>query len=471
MFSFMFYDLTFLVIFSIAIGIFLYLKRKNLKREGLMFLYRTNIGLKIMDNLAKKYPKTIKILSYIVIVVGYALMALAFYFLAQLIYAFTKPAFVKLIKVPPIMPLIPYLPSLFKIDWLPPFYFTYWIAAIAIIAIAHEGCHGIFARFYNVRIKSTGFGFLGPFLAFFVEQDEKQMQKAKPFPQMSILGAGVFANVIMMVLFSIIFAVFFYTAYSPAGVMFNDYSFSVMPFLAINSSSLTGENLTIDGIEMIGISLNNRNYLVNKDIFNLSNALELNSTLVKLYWDEPAIRNSLKGAIIKINDKEIRSAQDISSEIRNHKPYDNITLQTKYKEGNNISILNYTLALGEDYENESRAIIGIATVQPTSLGFRRVFYTILTWFKDPSIYYEPKAAPEFTVFIYNLFLWIILINASVAIVNMLPLGIFDGGRFFYLTILTLTKNEKIANNAFKLVTLLLLGIVCFLMILWIVGIR
>jgi hypothetical protein len=60
-------------------------------------------------------------------------------------------------------------------------YFTYWIVAIALVAIFHEGFHGIFARFYNIKIKSTGFGFLGPFLAFFVEQDDKQMQKAKPF--------------------------------------------------------------------------------------------------------------------------------------------------------------------------------------------------------------------------------------------------------------------------------------------------
>ena len=50
--------------------------------------------------------------------------------------------------------------------------------------------------------------------------------------------------------------------------------------------------------------------------------------------------------------------------------------------------------------------------------------------------------------------------------NMLPLGIFDGGRVFYLTMLAITKSEKMAKWAFRIMTYLLLGLVIALTVLW-----
>ena len=35
-----------------------------------------------------------------------------------------------------------------------------------------------------------------------------------------------------------------------------------------------------------------------------------------------------------------------------------------------------------------------------------------------------------------------MICFSVALINMLPIGIFDGGKFFFLTVAAITKNEK-----------------------------
>ena len=65
----------------------------------------------------------------------------------------------------------------------------------------------------------------------------------------------------------------------------------------------------------------------------------------------------------------------------------------------------------------------------------------------------------------------VLVNIGVALFNILPLGITDGGRFFYLTILGLTKNEKIAMKSYKFITGLILFIFLLLMILWAIGIR
>ena len=69
------------------------------------------------------------------------------------VYLFS-PEIVRAIKVPPIMPLIPYLPRVFNLDFLPPFYFIYWIIIIAIIAIPHEFAHGIYSAYNKVKIKT-----------------------------------------------------------------------------------------------------------------------------------------------------------------------------------------------------------------------------------------------------------------------------------------------------------------------------
>jgi membrane-associated protease RseP (regulator of RpoE activity) len=49
---------------------------------------------------------------------------------------------------------------------------------------------------------------------------------------------------------------------------------------------------------------------------------------------------------------------------------------------------------------------------------------------------------------------------------MLPVGIFDGGRFFYLAVLAITKSEKKAKKAFSLMTGLFLLLLALTMIFW-----
>jgi len=470
--SFLIYDLSFLVIFSIAIGIFLYVKRKNLIKDGIMYLYKTRIGLEIIEYLGKRNKKLMKFFSYIIVVTGYLLMALSLYLMVQIVWIFSNPEFVKIIKVPPIMPLIPYLPSLFQVTWLPPFYFTYWILALAIVAIAHEGFHGIFARFYNIKIKSTGFGFLGPFLAFFVEQDDKQMQKAKIFPQLTILGAGVFANVLCAIIFGIMMLGFMNIAYSPQGIAFNDYTYSVGSLSDLNNSTFDGQHIKIDGVNLTGVILANKTYFVFDQFLdkNYTKTLANNSEL-QFYWDAPAIKNSVKGAIIEINGKEIINSKNFSDEISKFNPGEKIKITTKFKEGINTTILNYDLVLGEDYTNSSKPIIGTATIVKSSGLIRTMIFGTLGLFRDPVLNYEPKFNEELVIFIYNLFLWLVLISFSVAVTNMMPLGIFDGGRFFYLSVLAVTKKQKVAEIAFKFATWFLLGLLALVMILWFIGIR
>jgi membrane-associated protease RseP (regulator of RpoE activity) len=463
--SFLIYDLSFLVVFSLAIAVFLYLKKTRITKDGWMYLYKTRVGLKIIDYLGTKNKKLMKVFSYIIIATGYVLMVIMLWLLYQMVKLFLNPAFIQAVKIPPLMPLIPYLPSLFKVTWLPPFYFTYWIIAIALVAIFHEGFHGVFARFNNVRIKSTGFGFLGPFLAFFVEQDDKQMQRKKIFPQLTILGAGVFANVLLGIIFFFIMIIFFGLAYAPAGVNFDIYTYEVVSLNSINFTNTTitstlGNNYSL-------VYYNNQSYLFSPEIMNKTLVSGLEQTLI--YQIQPAILADLKGSITEINNKSIKSVVDLSRILESLKPDDKIELKTKYT---NVTskILTYNLTLGADYQNNTRAVLGIAHLEYKTSGLRGFLSKMFYSFKDPSIAYEPKANPDLTLFIYNLFWWIVLINFSVALTNMLPMGIFDGGRFFYLTVLAITHSKKTAEFCFKWATKIILLVFLALMLLWAWGI-
>ncbi|GAI80863.1 unnamed protein product, partial [marine sediment metagenome] len=118
--NFIIYDISLLILFVIFISIFLYRKKKNLKKEGLLFLYKTSWGIKLINSVGNKYKRTLKTLSYVSIGLGYSLMAGMIYLFGKIvwIYIFNQDV-VRAIKIPPIMPLIPYLPQVFKLSFLP----------------------------------------------------------------------------------------------------------------------------------------------------------------------------------------------------------------------------------------------------------------------------------------------------------------------------------------------------------------
>lgn len=463
------YDLSFLVLFTLAVVIFLIIERKKLVREGLMFLYKTQIGVKFMDKIAKKYPKTLKFFSYVIILTGIILMIASIYFIFDILKMFMNPAFVKIVKIPPITPLIPYMDTIFRVTWLPPLYFTYWIIAIALVAIFHEGFHGIFARFYKVGIKSSGFGFLGPFLAFFVEQDNKQMQKAKPFSQMTILGAGVFANVLLTIIFVILMLVFSSVAYMPAGATFNDYVYGVAPISALVGMQITDETINLAGVNLTKINLENNSYFVQDSILKLNLNATDPETIIKLYYDMPAIRAGLVGAIFEINEQEIKSNQEITRIMGSLTPGETIKISTLNKNKTTNYILNYEIKLAQDPNNSSRALIGIATLAKDTSGFKKIISNVIELVRKPNVYYVSKIDGEFVEFIYNLLFWMIMINFGVALANMWPVAIFDGGFFFYLIVLSLTKNKKIAERALKISTTIFLAAMVLMMLFWAKG--
>jgi len=471
--NFIWYDLGLLALFVIFVSFFIYSRRKKMQKEGLLLLYKTPWGIKLINKIGRKYKKTMKAISWLSIISGYILMAGMVYLTYTIIkiYLFNQEI-VRAIKVPPIMPLIPYIDKL--VPGLPSFYFFYWIAIIIIIAIPHEFAHGIIAAYNKVKIKTTGFGFfpsfLPVFLAAFVELDEKKMNKKSKFAQMATLSAGTFANIVVAVILLGLLWLIFPLLFSSSGVVFDSYQLAILntsQVQAIDGKQISYLDYTIllekvneTGLTKINTSKNN--YVITKELIlkeGYMEAMVQGYTIV--YEDSPAINEGLDGAIIKVDGKKIKNLNDMQEEVSLHKPGDKIIFSTRINE----SEKDYEIILGENPENKTEPWLGIGIIDTPQKPTTK-FLSKLTGFRDAHVNYIPNLG-DFSLFIYNLLWWATIICLSVALVNMLPVGLFDGGRFFYLTIFALTKSEEKAKKTFSFLTYFFLFLMALLMVLWV----
>ena len=461
MVSFVVYDLAFLVLFSLFVTWFLYKRRgtSGFKREGIIFMYRTQFGVDAINYVGDNFKKVLHFLKYIIIGVGFVLMGLMVWVLGQTIAIYILfPEITKVIKAPPIAPLIPYFPKLFGMEsFFPPFYFTYFIVALAIVAIVHEFSHGIFMRLFKIKIKSTGLVFLGPILGAFVEEEKSGFDKKKKVEQMTVLGAGVFANVVFALLFYGLYVLFFFSSFTASGYVFNSYAVSTVPLVDVsgfanNSNGLT-EVITANGTyyldEGLAIQLveNNNNFLI-------------------AYSEAPAVLVQMRGAILQGDDVKIEDADSLRNFLQSREPGDEVKFVTEDVDG----VHEYDVVLGEHPLNSSLAYLGVGHNVGEPRGFVGKLFGKFMEFKEPSTYYKPSWDGDFVYFIYHLLWWVMIINLLVALFNMLPLGMLDGGRFFYLTILGITGSEKFAKRMYKFMSYAILFVFLLLMFMWFIRI-
>ena len=183
-FTILFYSLIFLLV---------YLNRKKFDVHGkFIYLYRTSIGIKWMNLVAKKASKLIKIFGYIGVIIGFIGMVFTFILILFLTY--------KLLINDPgasgASPVIPGLPIAGTGLVFP--LITGWIV-LFIIIVVHEFSHGIVASSYKIRIKNSCMAFFGPILGAFVEPDEKILAKQKDWVQQSVFAAGAFSNFLTVI--------------------------------------------------------------------------------------------------------------------------------------------------------------------------------------------------------------------------------------------------------------------------------
>ncbi len=180
-------------IFYAIIILFLALKRKSWDVQNkIIILYRTKLGLNLIDKVSSKFREGIILLGYIGVGAGYVGMVVISYVLIKNI--------IDLIFVPKAVSGVSLVLPGISIPGIGVLPFWHWLIAIFVIAVVHEFSHGIVAKAHGISVKNTGIVFLGPIIGAFVEPDEKKMTKHSDIQQYSVFAAGPFSNILLAVL-------------------------------------------------------------------------------------------------------------------------------------------------------------------------------------------------------------------------------------------------------------------------------
>ncbi|MFH1132983.1 MAG: M50 family metallopeptidase [Nanoarchaeota archaeon] len=204
----MHWDVISLILFVLVLSLLLYLNRRRLQLQKVLFpvlyilLFRSKVGLKWMDRTAKRFGGLLRLVGYCF--VGFAFFGAIFIGLNIIInmwHFFRAPA-----TTDSGMTLVLPLTTVPGLGYLG---FWHWIISIFILAVVHEFGHGLLMRAHGVKVKSSGFGFVGilaPIIPLaFVEQDQKDLEKKEGIKQHSIFAAGPMVNITLAVLLIILF--------------------------------------------------------------------------------------------------------------------------------------------------------------------------------------------------------------------------------------------------------------------------
>jgi membrane-associated protease RseP (regulator of RpoE activity) len=171
----------------------------NLKKHGVAFesgmlIWRTKRGLRFIDRVGKRFRRFWLGFGDVGVGIGFILMI--FVFISLLLYVIlllhnpgnAVPG-AKLILPGITIPLVEGLIALFS------------------VLLVHESSHGYLMRAQDLRTKSTGLLLWIVIPGAFVEQDEKQLQRAPLIKRLRVYAAGSFANVVFaLLIFGIILA-------------------------------------------------------------------------------------------------------------------------------------------------------------------------------------------------------------------------------------------------------------------------
>lgn len=99
-----------------------------------------------------------------------------------------------------------------------------WLALFIVILI-HEFSHGVVARAHKIPIKSSGLAIFGPLGGAFVEPDEKVLEKRPVLTKLSVFAAGPFSNLVsslaIFLLLSLVLAPIIFGFVASDGVVFD----------------------------------------------------------------------------------------------------------------------------------------------------------------------------------------------------------------------------------------------------------
>ncbi len=238
-----FYTLSVLAFAAIIAAVF-YLDRKNVRRESVLLLRRTQRGKKFIIRIGRAAPGLWKFVGTAGVIVCFAASVWIFYALivqTQMLASGEIEMGPGLVLPSPSQE-VTIGPGVFLV----PFWF--WIISLAVLVVVHEGMHGIIAASERIRIKSLGWGALAVIPLAFVEPDEKQLEKQGAWKQLRVFAAGSFSNFMTALVMIALSFLAINAVFTPAGVLYQG---------VINGTPAYQVNLTGVITEINGIPVNN----------------------------------------------------------------------------------------------------------------------------------------------------------------------------------------------------------------------
>lgn len=366
------------LVFIVVVAVVVYKDRKKFERQSVVLLRRTTKGRNFIVRLAEKYPAFWKHLGTAGVFIGFGASIFVFYTLIHNLFrlATTKGAAGLAFLLPSPGATATIGPGFLAVP------FWYWIIAIALLVVVHEGLHGVMSAVGKVKIKSLGWGLLAIIPLAFVEPDEKKLQKKGFFVQQRVFAAGSLANFILAFISLAILSFGFIWAYGAQGVGFQGY--------------------------------------------------------IK---DYPAASVNLTGAIVQIDNYQIKNTDDLSQALTKIGTEKEITIKTKIVKENTIEDKVYTLkTAAEPNSTSTKAFIGIGGVSDVKI------------VKEGLLPYS-----GIILFFQGLFFFLFIINLGVGLANLLPLKPLDGGRMWEVLLQRITKKySKNIVSGLAWLTLLLI---------------
>jgi membrane-associated protease RseP (regulator of RpoE activity) len=266
--------------------------------------------------------------------------------------------------------------------------------------VVHEGCHGFVSEAHGLKLKTVGVGMFTLIPLAFVNPDEKKLIKAPKKVQLSIFAAGPFANLVT------------------AGVVLLLFTFLLIP--------ITANNFEAKGIYVTDVGP------------------EWHCKYFSSHFECPAEypveeAGLRKGeVIIGLNGQRTENITSFVVELNKLKPEQKISLMLEDR--------SIELTTSENIKNTSKAYLGLNLKQNIQL-------------KEDSENKYGKL-PWLALYISQLFYWLFALNIGIGLINLLPLGIVDGGRMVSIA-LSKVKNKRLAAKLFFFITMFSLFVLIF----------
>lgn len=371
---------TSLVLFYVLVGGFLYSKRKEVFTQWyVFFMYRTQTGIKFIKSLASKAQYFWRGYGYVAIPVGFlGMITILGMLISSVVNMFANPE----TAAPAASVVVPW-GSTGVHGAIITVSIWYFLSAVLVTVLVHEGAHAVIAAAHKFKIKSTGFGMFAVIPFFFVEPDDEQINSAPTSKKMSIFAAGPFTNIVVA---------FIAIALS---------AFLILPPIA--------GNMQVNGVEVMEVNasmpaalagLQNGDIITQVDMYDLYESEPLTSG-AKIAFNHVSA--------LSMNWPEVHPNQIVNIKTLDGKDL-NITSTAAPSELTFIGKVMNKIGLLDAEDIQPRGVLGISKMRPII---------------------EAKAGAGVKVgilgIIYTLFSWITIFNLGIGLFNLLPIGPLDGG--------------------------------------------